>query len=669
MPRVLGFGLLAACVWWRPLFAGTALFGDLLYKLFFPNQAFLSRTVLSGELPLWNPHAYGGVPFAANLQSAVFYPFTYLALPLDFPRALAWSLWAHTAMAGLFMAALAQALGLSRRGALAAGVMFALNGNFLLRFAAPSHFHSYVWLPLILLAGFKKDLPPWLASLLMAAAACLQLFAGHPQFLLYSGAACLICAAASPDRRRWLRVLAGAAPAFLALGAVQLQLTGAFLGESVRAAGFGYDWSTMYSLTPRELLAMLALPQWNAYFTPSSGDPRIVGLYFGPFAAAAAVWGLRGRQGPWRPFAALIVLGLLLSLGRHLPVYPWLYDHVGFLRMIRFPPQAAYLACLGVSVLAGLGVERLPERRARWLTAFIAADLLLFAWRGAETIEPGVYADPPASAAALERLGAGRIMLTPRTRYDLKMSGETRAEAWRRFKEVLFPNFPTAYGIDAADGQEELRYARYEKVLDLVDHDPFSPWIDVLAVTHVLTRWDMPPKFRPVATGTPNVYHNPAALPRAYVVHETAHVPDEEVLAYVQRAGSAALRLRAVSPRPLEGGGACVGGEARVVEPGSQRVRVETESPCPGWLVLADAWDAGWRAEVGGVPEEVLRVNLVQRAVRVPAGRSTVEFRYRPRGFATAAWVSGLAWLTVLILFALPIASGAKKSFLPISLF
>ena len=50
----------------------------------------------------------------------------------------------------------------------------------------------------------------------------------------------------------------------------------------------------------------------------------------------------------------------------------------------------------------------------------------------------------------------------------------------------------------------------------------------------------------------------------------------------------------------------------------------------PGFVVLTDQDYPGWRATVDGVPTPILRANYAFRAVRVPGGRSVVEFRYRP---------------------------------------
>ncbi|MDE2293156.1 MAG: hypothetical protein KGL53_13830, partial [Elusimicrobia bacterium] len=102
-----------------------------------------------------------------------------------------------------------------------------------------------------------------------------------------------------------------------------------------------------------------------------------------------------------------------------------------------------------------------------------------------------------------------------------------------------------------------------------------------------------------------------------------------------------------VLPPPRAG----AGGEAEVVDDGFDSVVVRTRSTAPGWLVLADAWDPGWRAVVDGRPARVLRADFVLRAVRVPPGESRTVFFYRPRGWpwagfvSLAAWAGGLAFL------------------------
>lgn len=60
------------------------------------------------------------------------------------------------------------------------------------------------------------------------------------------------------------------------------------------------------------------------------------------------------------------------------------------------------------------------------------------------------------------------------------------------------------------------------------------------------------------------------------------------------------------------------------------RLRLSVQAAEPGWLVLLDSWDPGWRATVNGRSAEVRQANYSFRAVAVPAGSSTVTFRYEP---------------------------------------
>ncbi|MCB0167640.1 MAG: hypothetical protein KDI79_25665, partial [Anaerolineae bacterium] len=47
--------------------------GDLAPFLY-PNYRFAAENLRHGLIPLWNPHLYSGTPFAADIQSGLFYP-------------------------------------------------------------------------------------------------------------------------------------------------------------------------------------------------------------------------------------------------------------------------------------------------------------------------------------------------------------------------------------------------------------------------------------------------------------------------------------------------------------------------------------------------------------------------------------------------------------------
>ncbi len=89
-------------------------------------------------------------------------------------------------------------------------------------------------------------------------------------------------------------------------------------------------------------------------------------------------------------------------------------------------------------------------------------------------------------------------------------------------------------------------------------------------------------------------------------------------------------------------------GSASVRERRPDRILIETDLDKPGYVVLTDSYDAGWRASVDGRPAPVLRANIAFRAVPVPAGRHEVEQVYRPPAVLVGVLVSALAGLVAL---------------------
>jgi hypothetical protein len=74
LPLAVGFAVLAPLTLLRQFPASYDT--DSFYA---PMQAFLHRELAAGNWPTWNPYAFGGMPFAGEPQSGVFYPPALLA--------------------------------------------------------------------------------------------------------------------------------------------------------------------------------------------------------------------------------------------------------------------------------------------------------------------------------------------------------------------------------------------------------------------------------------------------------------------------------------------------------------------------------------------------------------------------------------------------------------
>jgi hypothetical protein len=146
-------------------------------------------------------------------------------------------------------------------------------------------------------------------------------------------------------------------------------------------------------------------------------------------------------------------------------------------------------------------------------------------------------------------------------------------------------------------------------------------------------------RFRQVHSGDVKVYEVLDALPRAHVVHRARIVPgtEETLSVLADPSFDPAEETVLAHGQPIDASPASPP-EVQVVEYAPEQVTIQATVSSPGYLVLSDSWYPGWKATVDGAPVEVERANLAFRAVYLPPGDHTVQFRYRP-----ASYVLGLA--------------------------
>jgi hypothetical protein len=149
--------------------------------------------------------------------------------------------------------------------------------------------------------------------------------------------------------------------------------------------------------------------------------------------------------------------------------------------------------------------------------------------------------------------------------------------------------------------------------------------------------------FRRIHSGDVKIYERLGAPGRAWLVHGVRPVAGAA-------AAQAALRDPAFDPRSeaaTESGQApapprAAGPEERVTVDSyeAERATYSVTASSPGLLVVADAWYPGWRARVDGLPVDVVRANLLYRAVPLEAGQHRVTFEYAPDAWRTGVSIS-----------------------------
>jgi hypothetical protein len=349
---------------------------------------------------------------------------------------------------------------------------------------------------------------------------------------------------------------------------------------------------------------------------------------------------------------------------------------------------------LGLALFAGLGLERwlAGARRTVVAGAALVAILLMAAWwrLGGEWSARGLTSGQAAwtlAALAAIVLLLGAVLLSPRRRAALvplllalvavdlaaahaavnpglavsRLYPETgairfltgRPERFAGSGTALHPDAAMVYGLYDVRGDSPVKMERYDRVYgrfaapDPVYFQPIrdwsSPWLDRLGVRWVVVPpGEAPPQapWRLAYDGRDaRIFERPGAL----ALVRWAGGAGEGGAEKIQVEGRGSERLRA--PEAGETGGEL--GRIRVEkrEPGRWQV---SWSGAPGaWLVVAESWDAGWRAWVDGRPARLAAASGLLLAVAVPEGSKSVELRYRPQGIEAGAAASLAALLAL----------------------
>ena len=369
--------LLALLFFHQLAFSGKILARGDAFKYFYPYWDARNAAFRAGELPLWSPDLFMGVPLLANPQLGTYYPPNWLTAPFRAPAAISLSILLHSALAAAGACALYR-VAVSKRWlpALVAGIVYAFGGYLGAHVEQINQLQGLAWTP-VLFALFHRLLTggrPWRAGLLLALAWAMQIFSGHTQTVFISGIGLAlygICFKGDAQQgglsgipaRLW-RALAPLMASFalaLLLALPQLLPSLELSALSNRSSGFSAQEATAFSLPP-SVLGRALLPSYDGQlFGEYVASAGIIGLGLALWGVASPAFSRRTR---WL-WLLLALVGLALAFGRYNPLYLLLAHLPGF-NLFRVPARFLALFSLALALLAGMGVESLSHTARQW---------------------------------------------------------------------------------------------------------------------------------------------------------------------------------------------------------------------------------------------------------------------------------------------------------------
>jgi hypothetical protein len=150
-----------------------------------------------------------------------------------------------------------------------------------------------------------------------------------------------------------------------------------------------------------------------------------------------------------------------------------------------------------------------------------------------------------------------------------------------------------------------------------------------------------------------NILLNDSALGNAWFVQnvEKVNSPAEE-LAVLCETDTRTTAVVDVSRFQVSATRYDSGGTITLTEVKPDYLKYESNSPAGGMAMFSEIYyEKGWRAFIDGSEVPVIRANYVLRALHVPAGKHTVEFRFEPAAYYTGNVITkASSWLMLLIL-------------------
>jgi hypothetical protein len=337
----------------------------------------------------------------------------------------------------------------------------------------------------------------------------------------------------------------------------------------------------------------------------------------------------------------------------------WLAHTIVTVRLVIMPVAIALVFTGGAVIALFLARQlraRSPVGPMLSLAAFVAADL---AWNNSPHMSTGMA---PSNFDALRVVTKNETIALLRLRLAATSAPDRRDRVELTDIAYHWPNLCMVQECEHAFGHNPLRLKWFYDATGVgdtvayLDHRRFSPLfpsyrsvfadllgLRLIAVGVPVEKVD--PSLEPgdltliAQTQDAYVYENPRALPRVMLLTDWRIADFDWLIANGWPSGVDPRRtvlLNGESRIPRATEARTVPGAARLTRYTNTEVDVEVEAPSGGILLLNDVWHPWWRATVDGKPRDILKADVIFRAVSVPPGRHMVRFTFHPLAGAFA---------------------------------
>ncbi|MBN1866139.1 hypothetical protein JW916_02485 [Candidatus Sumerlaeota bacterium] len=378
-------------------------------SLFLPSLHYYRDAMYEGVIPLWNNCTWGGAPFLASFQGAVLYPPQLLSLIFDTP-AMALNFGVFLSLLwlsyGCYLFAV-RALELERSPALLIAVAVSCSAFVGAHTDHVNQIAAISWIPWILVETLMLLRYPRVRhALVISLCLCMQILAGHPQYVVYTLTYVAMLSACyfvyyyhrrkREDSPAWfgLAMLGLAIAAGLGLGAAQLLPAAELAGRSLRHFD-PPEYMVVDSFPPKHLITLI----WpTAYGDPFHGLRDLMGqeylynfseysCYIGVLTVALALIAVFtvGKEFVVRVFSFLALASVLLAFGGYaVNGAPYQFAMLWYpgTQHLRVPARFLVFFDLSVAVLAAIGFNQVvfylkERRRVRFSTLAVLRILIV----------------------------------------------------------------------------------------------------------------------------------------------------------------------------------------------------------------------------------------------------------------------------------------------------